>query len=126
MVLDHLDPRHEYIQHRLFRESCVQTEEGVYVKDLRVLANRDLKDVILVDNAAYSFGFQIDNGIPILPFYDNYNDKELKILTEYLKSMGDMKSVRETNAKTFKLRSLQDYDTPDDALLNVFGVKYRC
>jgi CTD small phosphatase-like protein 2 len=125
MVLDHLDPRHEYIQHRLFRESCVQTEEGVYVKDLRVLANRDLNNVILVDNAAYSFGFQIENGIPILPFYDNYNDKELKILTEYLKSLADSKNIREHNAKTFKLRSLQEYDTPEDGLVGVFGVKYR-
>jgi CTD small phosphatase-like protein 2 len=30
----------------------------MYVKDLRVM-NRDLKDVILVDNAAYSYAFQL-------------------------------------------------------------------
>jgi CTD small phosphatase-like protein 2 len=33
------------------------TEEGVHIKDLRVLADRNLKDVVLVDNAAYSFGY---------------------------------------------------------------------
>jgi CTD small phosphatase-like protein 2 len=37
VVLDHLDPNKEFISHRLYRESCVQTEQGIYVKDLRVV-----------------------------------------------------------------------------------------
>lgn len=37
VVLDYLDPNHKYIQYRLFRENCIQTEEGVYIKDLRVI-----------------------------------------------------------------------------------------
>lgn len=49
----------------------MQTEEGVYIKDLRIIKNRNLKDVVIIDNAVYSFGFQLDNGIPILPFYDD-------------------------------------------------------
>ena len=55
-VLDFLDPKNKYISHRLFRENCVLTEEGIYVKDLRVI-NRKLSDMILVDNALYSFCF---------------------------------------------------------------------
>ena len=58
VVLDFLDPDGLYIQHRLFRESCIQTPEGIYVKDLRVI-NRDLKNMVIVDNAAYSFAFQV-------------------------------------------------------------------
>ncbi len=46
----------------------------MYIKDLRVIGNRNLSDVLLVDNAAYSYGFQIENGIPIIPYYDNKND----------------------------------------------------
>lgn len=42
VVLDHLDPKNEYISHRMFRSQCWQTEEGVYIKDLRVLKNRNL------------------------------------------------------------------------------------
>jgi CTD small phosphatase-like protein 2 len=57
VVLDFLDPNHELIQHRLYRDSCVQTVEGVYVKDLRIIQNRELKDLVIVDNAVYSFGF---------------------------------------------------------------------
>ena len=49
------------------------TSGGMYTKDLRIL-NRSLEDVVLIDNAAYSFGWQIDNGIPILPFYDSDED----------------------------------------------------
>lgn len=69
----------------LFRDSCVITEEGVHIKDLRVI-NRDLKDMILVDNAAYSFGYQIENGVPIIPYYDNKTDEELKDLLEFIKT----------------------------------------
>ncbi len=77
VVMDYLDPNHEYIHHRLFRDNCVQTEEGIYIKDLRIFKGRNLKDIILVDNAAYSFGYQIENGIPIIPYYDNKEDREL-------------------------------------------------
>lgn len=30
--------------------------------------------MILVDNAAYSYAFQIDNGIPIIPYYEGKID----------------------------------------------------
>ena len=56
-VLDVLDPEGRLIDFRMYREHCVETEDGVYIKDLRVIGNRDLKDVVLVDNAAYSFGY---------------------------------------------------------------------
>jgi len=56
-VLDYLDPEKKYISHRLFREHCVMTQEGVNVKDLRVIGNRKIENMLLVDNAAYSFGF---------------------------------------------------------------------
>jgi CTD small phosphatase-like protein 2 len=48
------------------------------VKDLRKL-NRDMKKVMLVDNAAYSYALQLENGIPILPFYEG-KDFELSVL----------------------------------------------
>lgn len=35
--------------------------------------------MILVDNAAYSYAFQLENGIPILPFYEG-KDYELSAL----------------------------------------------
>ena len=120
-ILDYLDPHKQYIQHRLFRDSCVYTDEGVYVKDLRILANRDLNDVILVDNAAYSFGFQLENGVPIIPFYENKNDQELKHLTTYLKMLSKEKNLREVNKRTFKLHLYTQYTSQEDVKNRVFA-----
>jgi CTD small phosphatase-like protein 2 len=50
----------------------------MYIKDLRII-NRSMADMILVDNAAYSYNFQLDNGVPILPFYHG-EDFELMAL----------------------------------------------
>ena len=37
VVLDFIDPGRKMISHRLYRDSCVETEEGVYLKDLRII-----------------------------------------------------------------------------------------
>jgi len=49
--------KNRYITWRIFRENCFLTAEGYYVKDLRILENRDIKDILIVDNLAYSFAF---------------------------------------------------------------------
>lgn len=110
VVLDYLDPNNEYVDYRLFREHCYQTAEGMYVKDLRVM-NRNLKDVVLVDNAAYSYAFQLDNGIPILPYYHGTNDYELNTLEKYINKMVFIDDVRELNKNTFSLHKYKDYYT---------------
>ena len=58
----------------------MKKKKGHYIKDLRIIKNRNLKDMVIVDNLLTSFGFQLDNGIPILEFKDNENDTELKHL----------------------------------------------
>lgn len=68
-----MDPSGNLIYGRLFREDCIKVESGCYLKDLRIL-NRDLKNVVLIDNSAFSYAFQIDNGIPIIPYLDNKKD----------------------------------------------------
>lgn len=45
----------------------------MFIKDLRIF-NIPLSDVVLIDNAAYSYFFQLDNGIPIIPYYHGEND----------------------------------------------------
>jgi len=77
----------------------VLTPEGFYVKDLRVILNRDLKDMVLVDNSIYSFAYQIDNGIPIISFYDDPNDEELLHLMFYMKSLANWRMFGSKIAK---------------------------
>ncbi len=64
--------------------------------------NRKLSDTVLVDNAAYSYAFQIDNGIPILPYYHGSNDFELQTLQRYIDKMLLHDDVRKLNRNTFK------------------------
>jgi CTD small phosphatase-like protein 2 len=59
--------------------------------------NRPIEKVVLVDNAAYSFVWNLENGIPIVPFYDNRQDRELIALEKYLKAMVGIEDVREYN-----------------------------
>lgn len=54
----------------------------LYAKDLRILG-RDLSQVILVDNSPFSYLYQLENGVPILPYYQG-EDTELLALERYL------------------------------------------
>lgn len=76
---------------------------GPYVKDLRII-DREPSKMVLVDNAAYSYVFQLDNGIPIIPYYNGSQDFELKALQAYLQKFLFVDDVRTVNRNTFKLR----------------------
>ncbi|CAD8155962.1 unnamed protein product [Paramecium pentaurelia] len=101
-IIDYLDPNNNIFAHRLYRESCILTSGGILVKDLRIL-NRNLERVALIDNSAFNFSQQIDNGIPIIPFFDNKSDDELKHLYKYLSGMKEWHDVREYNRKHLQL-----------------------
>lgn len=75
-----------------------------------------MSDIIIVDNASYSFGYQIDNGLPILPYYDNKSDIELKHLLNYLKSIHHVRDIREVNKKLLRISSFGDFQDPIDLL----------
>jgi len=107
VVLDYLDPKRELIHQRFFRDSCINTN-GVFIKDLRIFANRNLKDLIIVDNAAYSFGYQITNGIPIISWHNDPYDKELYNLVDYVKVLASADDIREINDRTFHLKTFYD------------------
>jgi len=105
-ILDHIDPNKELIQYRLYRQHCIETEFG-YLKDLRIIANRNLKDMVLVDNSVLSFILQLENGIPILPFYYDPNDEELLHLLYYLNCIEGSEDVRVNNKDAFGLHRLK-------------------
>lgn len=104
-VLELIDPHKTLFSHRLFRENCIRTEAGFYIKDLRVL-NRDLKSTLIVDNSMLSFAFQPDNGIPILPFYDNEQDEELVRVANHLMALKDLEDVRTGNKAAFGIQQM--------------------
>lgn len=104
-VINYIDPTGELIQHRFFRHHCI-LQDDVYVKDLRIFKNVHLKDILIVDNAVYSFGDQIENGIPITPFKEDPRDTEFLNLIKYLEKCAEVNDVREINKKAFQLKRI--------------------
>lgn len=76
------------------------------------MINRDLSQMVLVDNSAASFLCQPENGVPILPYVGG-EDRELLELEKYLEVLAKEQDVRRVNRKTFKLeqyRQFEDYE----------------
>ncbi len=108
VILDYFDPEHTLIHHRFYRDHCIVTPEGIHIKHLGVLGNRELKNIVIIDNAVYSFGYHLDNGIPMVPFYDNKLDKELVLLMQYIESLEEVEDVRDHNRGAFSLQTFNE------------------
>jgi len=67
---------------------------SVFYKDLSLLKNRNLKDIILVDNSCTCFSLNLENGVPIVPFYNDKSDEELLALIEFLIPLAQVDDVR--------------------------------
>lgn len=59
------------------------------------------KDVLIVDDNIYSFAFNLENGIPIIPFYGEKNDKEMIKVIKYLSQIQKAEDLRVPNDKVF-------------------------
>ena len=62
----------------LCRDFCIKAYKNIFFKDIRIIRSRDLKDMVLLDNSAYSFGPLVSNGIPIMSYDGSDEDMELK------------------------------------------------
>ena len=90
-LLDILD-KEKNIKHRLYRDHCTYIN-GIYIKDLKK-CNRSLKDLIIVDNSPIAYTFDSDNGLPILTWTDDPDDRELMKLLPILEFLSKVKDVR--------------------------------
>jgi Dullard-like phosphatase family protein len=99
VVLDFLDPFNKIFKQRFYREHCISINNRIFLKDLRVFANRKPENIIIVDNSLYSFSNQLSNGILINSFYDDKDDRELlnlfNYLQEYIRNAADSRAVNE-------------------------------
>jgi len=122
-IIDIIDPDKSLFGYRLFRKDCYQSEKGLYIKDLRIF-NRNIERTVIVDDAAYSYGFQPDNGIPIIPFKGDKEDSELLFLSEYLQYLvnkgGDYTKI---NRNFFRTELLSLNGSPDAIFRKMFSSK---
>ena len=111
-VLNFIDPNNDYFQYRLYRSHCIYSKVKdddkikLYIKDLSIFKNIDLKDMVIIDNSILSYAYHLNNGIPIVPYYKGEKDYELMFLAGYLSSIRKWKDLREANKKYIKLEHL--------------------
>ena len=65
--------------------------------------------MVLVDNSPLSYLFQVENGVPMLPYYGG-EDNELLALEKYLDKVRLEKDVRKLNLNTFKLHQYGEFE----------------
>ena len=108
-VLNFMDPNNKYFKYRLYRNNCSLVDiDGIkfYVKDLDIFEGiYDLKDIIIVDNSVLSFIYHLENGIPIVPYYNEDKDGSLYVVGLYLKHIFEEDDLREANKKYINLES---------------------
>lgn len=97
----------------LHRRNCMETQNGFFIKDLRIIGNRDLKDIIIVDNLAHSFGLQLRNGIPILEYLEGTTDAEFPALQPLLIEASTCEDVREFLDQRLRLKDVLEYEESD-------------
>jgi CTD small phosphatase-like protein 2 len=103
-ILDFIDPDRQIIKHRLYRHHCIKPEKSVYVKDLGIIKDRNLNEMLIVDNSIISFAFNLENGVPIKAFMGEKQDEELLFLVTFLEEIYGFDDVREHIQNTFKLK----------------------
>ena len=91
-LLDILDTDKK-IKYRLTREHCTFIN-GIYIKELKKL-NRNLKDIIIVDNSPLAYAFDTENGLPITTWYEDKEDEELFHIFPILEFLANVDDVRE-------------------------------
>ena len=106
-AINYLDPENKFIKFRLYRNSCINVGDLVRVKNLRILKNIPLKDIVLVDNNMYSFAPQLDNGILINSFFCDKKDDELENVLSYLiEFILPAEDVRKVNGEFFGFKRI--------------------
>jgi TFIIF-interacting CTD phosphatase-like protein len=72
---------------------CYFLWQGSYVKDLSRLG-RPMSDVLLVDNATYSYAFQPANGFASRTYIDEKDDYQLEHMADFLEKIADVPDLR--------------------------------
>ena len=107
-IIDYIEKDKKYFSLRLYRENCIYLKPGIYIKDLRIINERELKNMIIIDNSLFSFANQLDNGILVTSFFNDLNDNFLLNLINYLQYyILNAYDVRIINKENFKFQEIK-------------------
>ena len=107
-ILNYIEKDRKYFSKRLYRDSCLFLQPCFYIKDLEIVSNRNLSNVIIVDNSIFSFGNNLDNGILISSFYNDQEDNMLFNLANYLSCLVNVDDIRTVNKDHFQFQNYLD------------------
>jgi CTD small phosphatase-like protein 2 len=93
-IVRKLNRKKVLVQDLLHREHCFETRKGRFLKDLRIVGNRGLQDIVMIDNLVESFGLQLSNGVPILEFTGAADDAELLKIIPLMEELSKAEDVR--------------------------------
>ena len=84
-IIKNIEKKEKYFEHILYREHVTYDDNGNFFKNLNLL-NRDVKNILIVDDNSKNFKYHKSNGICIKPFYGDLNNDKitLKILGNIL------------------------------------------
>ncbi|MDR3548559.1 MAG: HAD family hydrolase [Candidatus Pacebacteria bacterium] len=102
-IRKHLDPSGKRIVRSLGNSSCITTKEGLLVKDLRIFVDRPLQNILIADDRVTSFAFQLDNGVPVAPYFGADDDDELSLLADYLQDLYEADDIASANAAQIRI-----------------------
>jgi TFIIF-interacting CTD phosphatase-like protein len=116
-ILDALDPFNERCKLRLSVENCIRIK-NIWTKDLRVIG-QDLSQMLIVDHEPYSYLFEIDNAVPILPFHKG-SDDQLYGLEKYLAEAVRSPDLRMFNRSAFMLYRYSECTSALDVVQSLY------
>jgi hypothetical protein len=100
-IISRFDPSGEIFDFRLYKDSCTDIGDCVFVKNLSIISNRPPESVFIVDNNFYCYALQLTQGIPIIPFTGDSADTELVKLSKYLKFLANCSQPASVNTRYF-------------------------
>jgi CTD small phosphatase-like protein 2 len=77
----------------------------------------------MVDNLVHSFGLQITNGIPILEFLNNKQDRELQGMEKMLIELSTKDDVRDYIQDKLKLKEVLDVNESEFLAVDEYAVQ---
>jgi len=73
--------------------------------------NRDIKDIIIVDNSTINYSLSISNGLPIADFKGQNEDFELPFLGKYLREIAGLDDFTKKIREDFEAFLLKETST---------------
>ena len=121
-IVNSIDPERKFISRVFDRRFCCTTQDGYLVKDLRIFSRETpLNKITLVDNSSHCFFTQLKNGVPILSFYDQREDRELFHLKKYLQALSKCDDMLARNEDHFQLDKYFLSGKPEIVLQKIFA-----